>query len=109
VRSLLRLLIKAISRYATNQEIIGEQLKILNGHIERIYPPPAILGKGVTAEEPMLGDDPEFLSLAADAENTLYLELGRAPTVEEIMARARIYQERRDPLPARRALIDGEF
>ncbi len=99
---LLRLLIRAIATYAGHQAAIATELKILNKHIERIWPP-AKQGLPVT-EEPLLGDDYYTLALAADAESVLQQELGRAPSTEEILERMKVWQERRDPLVSRGAV-----
>lgn len=101
----LKLLIRALGVFASHQAAIANELKILNKHIERIYPP-AKETSAPQAEDPLLGDDPYTLAMAADAEMTLRHELGRDATSEEILARMRIWNERRDPMPARQKILD---
>jgi hypothetical protein len=100
-----KLLIRALGIYASHQAAIANELRILNAHIARIWPveKPA----APQADEPMLGDDPYTLSMAADAEATLRQELGREPSTEEILARMTVWQNRRDPMQGRRDLVDA--
>ena len=53
----LKLLIRALGVFASHQAAIANEFKILNKHIERIYPP-ATVPLSPAAEEPFLGDDP---------------------------------------------------
>lgn len=101
----LKLLIRALGVFASHQAAIANELKILNNHIARIYPVQKATAPQV--DEPLLGDDPHTLAMAADAEQTLRNELGREPSVEEIVARMDVWRERRDPIASRRDMVDA--
>jgi hypothetical protein len=102
-----KLLIRALGIYASHQAAIANELRILNAHIARIYPIEKPTHVPTVVDEPMLGDDPYTLAMAADAEMTLRQELGREPSVEEILARMKVWQNRRDPMQGRRDLVDA--
>lgn len=105
ILGLMKLLIRVIGTYALYQAEIVAELKVLNRHIERIYPPTKTTAP--PADEPLLGDDPYTLSMAEDANLALRHELGREPSSEEILERMKVWRERRDPIAPRRDLIDA--
>lgn len=99
LQDLLKTLAAAISGSETQQQGIYHEMRRLNDNIERIWPMPA--ARQAPAEGPDLGDDPYTIVMAEDAEVALRGELGRAPTVEEVLERMTVWRERKDPLVGR--------
>lgn len=91
---LLKLLVRAISTHAAHQAAIAAELRILNAHISRIWPPvPAAPAK--PAAEPDLGN-PEFDFGDIEAtRDILQFEMGgRPPTDEQVIERLRVLADR---------------
>lgn len=100
-----KLLVRAIGTHSQHQAEIARQLGRLNDTLETLYKDqlhPVIVREAADTAPQSFEDEVATLAEAADAEQTLMSELGRTPSVEEILERVAARRERQKTVGDRR-------
>lgn len=103
--ALLKIRLRALAAHDRHQAEIAKQLARLNDTLETLYKDqlhPVIAREVADTAPASFEDEVASLAEAADAEQTLLAELGRTPTVEEILERVAERRERQRTVGDRR-------